>query len=665
MSSSEDEMFFDKPMKWWHRTSRLNGIRAVMQRWGDPSDIPGDSTKTDMLAIALPVVEGFLPQPDFDVVKALISMTDPPAQQPEPRRQSNLGKMQVGVKSITKLVPGSVASSPGLKKGEQTVRSSSPGQRKPVEGSEYGTDEVETPENPDEETLENPEEGLEDTPKEGSEEDTENSEEGLEDDLAEGPDLTNTSRTFRITLDRPDTDGQITLDSAQLLPLGLIDGLRAYIARSFHCPPKLATDVSRTIVPKRNVEQFGDPEAIDSLNLEDLFNDTDDPCIDLLRLHANYHTYRLHPSGKPYLYHGRGPVWNKVSGPLDCCIVVARLLDLGFTQADSRSERVSEWRSSLDEFGQRCLQTFYEDWGILTPGESINRRDTFYDYIVDQYNSSITTSRRSRLRTNAFNSPSLLWQICTSEMAGQFGYAETTRITCTSCDDEEYRDVRHQGFIQLSDWDAEEQPSMEQMLQWHFAAPHPSAYRVHEACTGEGGPAETVAYRRHLIVDEILPSRLAVRPNSAYTNIRGATDDNITFTYTAVQAEDGNDSERTLVDRSATYRWLGGIYTLEHHCRVYWQDSNYASSTRQLQVYDGMKACGAILGGFPPHSPGYKVPPVWARGASILFYERLNEDNKDLVLEGVQEMLADLSAEPAETQGPNKKKRRRSTWFPY
>jgi len=76
-----------------------------------------------------------------------------------------------------------------------------------------------------------------------------------------------------------------------------------------------------------------------------------------------------------------------------------------------------------------------------------------------------------------------------------------------------------------------------------------------------------------------------------------------------------------------------------------------------------MKACGAIIGGFPQYEHRYKVPPMWARGADILFYERLNEDSKDQVLEVVQEMLAELSAEREETQGASKKKKRRSTWF--
>jgi len=69
----------------------------------------------NMLAIALPIVESFVPQPDFGDVRALISMTDPPMQQPEPRGQPDLGRKQIGVKTMTKLVPGSVRMSTGTK----------------------------------------------------------------------------------------------------------------------------------------------------------------------------------------------------------------------------------------------------------------------------------------------------------------------------------------------------------------------------------------------------------------------------------------------------------------------------------------------------------------------------------------------------------------------
>lgn len=246
-------------------------------------------------------------------------------------------------------------------------------------------------------------------------------------------------------------------------------------------------------------------------------------------------------------------------------------------------------------------------------------------------------------------------------MAGQFGYEEKTRYVCTSCGEAGNHAARHQGFIELPQPEAEQQPSMTDMLLQHFATSDPLTYRAHEGCTGEGDTAVTMARTERLILDEILPGRLAVKPAPGYRNIRGATDANITFTYTVLhagQAEDGNPFNGAPVDRTATYRWLGGIYTMEHHCRVYWQDSDYGSSTREIRIYDGMKACGVIIGGFLPYTPAYRVPPEWASGAEILFYERLNEDNKYQVLEGVQDMIADLTKQPEVNKCATKKRKR-------
>lgn len=259
--------------------------------------------------------------------------------------------------------------------------------------------------------------------------------------------------------------------------------------------------------------EFSDREAIDSLNLQDLFDNTHDPHIELLRLYANDHTYRLHSHGKPHPYNDRGPVWIKDSGPLDCCIVAARLLSVGLTQVDARSEQNTEWISSLDEFNRCCLRAFHGLWGTLTPGESTHGRDTFYRYIVDQYNSSTTTSCRLSLSLTEFNLPSLLWRICVSDLTRQFGYTETARSVCMSCGDEDYHDAEDQGFIELPDMNVEEQPNMAQILQWYFTEPDPSTHDFHEGCTGEGGTARSFVRRRHLIVGETLPVRLAVRPS--------------------------------------------------------------------------------------------------------------------------------------------------------
>lgn len=327
MSSSEDELFFGKPTRWWHRTSKVNGIKAVIQRWGNPSDITDGMTKADMLTLTLRAVDDFVPELDFDNVTALIARTDPPAQQPEPRSQQPRAA-QTGIKTVKRNVR------PEARLPQELIRGF-------------------TPVNPTV-LLEFPESGLEGEPGECEQD------EGSEEDPAEGPDLRDTSGTFNITVARPDTGGQVIPTSTQLLQQDLIDSLRTFIIRNFHCHPKLATDRNPTLVPKRPVEAFDNRTALARLSLEDLFNNTDDPCMTFLKLYANGRTYRPHPSGNPHPYCGRGPVWSNNSSPMDCCIVAARLLQLGLTQADSRDEQNSGWTSTLHPFHQDCLQIFHE-----------------------------------------------------------------------------------------------------------------------------------------------------------------------------------------------------------------------------------------------------------------------------------------------------------------
>jgi len=638
MSNPEDELFFAKPMSWWMRTSKVNGIKAVAQRWGNPSNITDRMAKINMLAIILPVVENFVPQPSFAVVKELISLKNPPAQRPEPRVPPKLKGLQTGVKTQQGAL---LTKSKRTPKGTQTdIKTAKPKVDLPPE--------VETGGRPD--AVLKGGEPTDDGP------DVDDSTVGVDDDPAERTNLEDTSRTFNIQI-RRNTDGQTTPTSAQLLQRDLIGGLATIITRSFHCPPKLARGFNPRIAPKRPVEAFADREALGYLNLEDLFNDTDDPGIENLKLQANDHTYRLDPFGRPHPYRGRGPVWNKDSSPLDCCIVAAQLLQIGLTQADSGTERYSVWESSLDTFHQHCLQIFYEQWEVLTSQESIRRRDIFYKKVIAQYNGG-PPSQGLKLRMVDFNPPPVFWNFFMSKkLAGQFDFPDAIRIVCRVCGDEQYVDPMHQRCVELRDLSTEGEPSMADLLG-EFFGPRITApsdpFTVHEGCTGEGD-LEGAA---HLVLNETLPVRLAVKPDSRYRNIRGATDDNLTFAYTAVQQEDGVCSDDVLVDRTATYRWLGGIYAHEHHCRLYWQDSDYISSTGEIKVYDGLKACGAIIGGFLPYDAEHKVPPRWANGTELLFYERLNEDNKDQVLDGVQEMIVGLSPQPDETRGAKRKKKR-------
>lgn len=72
--------------------------------------------------------------------------------------------------------------------------------------------------------------------------------------------------------------------------------------------------------------------------------------------------YFFHNKGQPLAYRGRGPIWHKNSCAIDCCLVVARLLNLGITTADRGLLARDDWLNSLTPLERHFLQITGLPW---------------------------------------------------------------------------------------------------------------------------------------------------------------------------------------------------------------------------------------------------------------------------------------------------------------
>ena len=439
----------------------------------------------------------------------------------------------------------------------------------------------------------------------------------------------------------PELDGGIQLTSSPFA-----DKLASLLQKHFHRTPEpsVAPTVEEGPAPGKDISD--DPSAV---QLQDIYDNEHDPNVTSVKLHflnLAAHIYEIDPRGREYAFRGRGPVWRNNSCAFDCVIVAARLLGVGRLRADTGSTPANEW--AQQDFHRHCLAAFHRRWEILKEAQSIAHRDIFANLAVTHTPSASPLGQYQRVGD--------LWTNCTV-MANQFSFNQFLRSFCTSC--------RQQTSLRPLPEDAEEVPAgnvqrevqfvhgsegpMQQLLQRHFGTPDPSS--IHADCTRPAAGTTSLIRRMRVIRTDGLPVRLVVRPASSYRNISGSTNDNITFNYWTLEGKILSDGERAgqweqgaLQQRKVTYRWLGGIYHRGSHFRVYWQDSDYATSSGNVKIYDGMRASGAIIGEIPPSAPESKVPSAWADGTDCLFYERINEDNRTQIMEEANHICSETMA---------------------
>ena len=424
--------------------------------------------------------------------------------------------------------------------------------------------------------------------------------------------------------------------------------------KALHRGTEVAKDAPRTA---SNLRSAKDLASINTETLEGLFNDEDDPrishvrvrfyeydlkiagfdngnyeALDRPRSHFPVHEYMFSGAGKLYPYRGRGPVWGNNSCALDCVLVAARLLDIGLTTADIGNQPRELWLASLDDFEAAFIDAVHGDWDIYTEETSLARRRLFMNKFLDRSNSKKPATAPKSLLGN-FLASTAVWEECTS-MASQFTFRTYPISICASCghsksfkqNEGELRSITLSDPTPTQDSDT----SMTELLQQWFGVPDQAEHRQHRLPNGCGGRA---LFNRRVVVGE-MPHRLAVLPSTLYRNIRGATDDTISFQYF------GTDGR----EHPVTYRWLGGIYRQMNHFRVYWRDNSYPDLSGNIKIYDGKLLLGTLLGGVPPQHPEYKVVDWWASGTDILFYELVDVNDAYVASKITQEVSQRIAA---------------------
>jgi hypothetical protein len=283
--------------------------------------------------------------------------------------------------------------------------------------------------------------------------------------------------------------------------------------------------------------------------------------------------YETSSSGTKYPYRGHGPVWDSNSCYVDCCIVAARLLNVGRTIEDIGPMNQNSWRETLEPFHKSCLAAFYTDWGSLDRSTSIRARDNFRAQAVHAFKSV----GAGDAFCDSFGSAMYYWRLCT-EMATQ-SWFETRRFNiCKECD--ERTEVPNSGIIMISfplkpildnrgiirDYN---NSSMQEVLKSNFGIP--SRFEDHQKCQGKD-----CRYTR-TVVSRRLPTRLVVEPSPHYKDVKDAASSSISFEY---QTATGHNFR-------AKYRWQGGIYWSDGHYRVYWRDQDGSRPDEDIMVYDG------------------------------------------------------------------------------
>ena len=395
----------------------------------------------------------------------------------------------------------------------------------------------------------------------------------------------------------------------------------------------------------RTMQWETDDIVVDSTEqLHGLLHDAETPRISGLNIKIarpkDQRIYEFSANGTFHPYYGAGPITTDNSCALDCCIVAARLLNVGSMASDKGEQTHDDWLHSLESIQRHFLDLLALPWEIYRPATNAAYVANFRDSLGPGFQG------RDMMSTVK------LWQICTSGVK-QFKYSGSRHNRCTECGRERTSQVIDLQDLALDELSEETKhalggnPSMTQMLNKHFQSEPKRCKRNMGGC---GLPAAEI---RRRVVCGHLPSRLVVlpHPEDSQKNIPGTASNEIKIDY---DNEDG--------PQSANYRWIGGIYRAKvngvPHYRVYWID-DYQDG---LIIYDGLRLGGSVVGYFNRYSAEEPVPPFWSRTPDVLFYERTDSlDAQDIVDAFVAE--ADCHFEkfgqsvswPAQRQSPKRK----------
>ena len=339
----------------------------------------------------------------------------------------------------------------------------------------------------------------------------------------------------------------------------------------------------------------------------------------------NPHFYKFSDRGSHYPYYGRGPVWCANSCALDSCIVAARLLNVGSLSADKGDLSVHEWIDSLPKLTLDFLYLLARPWE--TYSDEINK------YHKEHFRTQLGPACQSGNKMSAVD----LWKRCT-EGVNQFTYSEYWYSLCNQCGRKTsgqssptvMQDLALDQVSQAAKRASGGSPDMVQRLNTHFEA------QPRQCRKNVGGCGREDAVMRRRMVNGTLPPRLVVLAprDDADKNIPEVTSNHIPIDYRNIEGP-----------QTANYRWIGGLYrgclgNIDHY-RVYWADWEQDEYDGGLKIYDGTRLGGAIVGGISPYSDENWVPPYWSRRPDVIFYERVDETDVEVVAEAIKSKVDD------------------------
>ncbi|KAL8962561.1 MAG: hypothetical protein Q9183_005139 [Haloplaca sp. 2 TL-2023] len=358
--------------------------------------------------------------------------------------------------------------------------------------------------------------------------------------------------------------------------------------------------------------------------------------IESLRLdfRGDKQTFKLCDAGMPYPFRGHGPVWLQNSCSLDCCIVAARLLNVGSTAADADGKTREAWLKSLDKLPRAFIHLLSKPWESLDRQTNIETRHRFWDHDLPPLGSG-------QPNRNRFASASHVWNLCTKSM-GQFAFQSRDSYTdCHNCGstppEQTFQprqalslDIYERQVKEIKEQHQGNNPTLAQLLAREFN----TFPKRCSTCKVPDGRTR----RREIQGD--LPLRLVIVPGEfAQKLVTKATSNDVRFRYHSTEGE-----------KTAAYRWLGGIYHAHHHFRLYWTDRIDDLVTTHIKIYDGLCASGAIVGGIPVPSASQddQVPEYWSKAPVVLFYERISEEGVSAARENISRQLEAATAREME-----------------
>lgn len=367
-------------------------------------------------------------------------------------------------------------------------------------------------------------------------------------------------------------------------------------------------------------------------------------------------------TGTEYANYGRGPTWGgwtayakaipstpdlnpdqDITGKhvvanscgVDSLIVVGMFLDIGQTTADRGSASRSDWLKQLTPLQNEYIEAVRTDWNDYTPVGSVKKKKQFYDAILRSLNYEYAQ----------FTPPAGAW---TGPLGGnfhQFTFHLSIKKTCAKCGRTSIRGSQGGQRALSIDVDFEVIQKNPNFTLAHYLGYYfdPRAFRDKKAMSREfhcGVPPSKI----QKVMVGGLPPRLVITPETRGKKsvpIPEHTKGDISFRY---QDETGN-------ERSATYRWIGGIYLANQHYRVYWNDSE--SEEGLVKVYDGQGPftasksqhtwlLGTIIGGLDTSTLAERVPTPWCEAPCLLFYERVDNPLDGGELEVISSVITKL-----------------------